>query len=103
MNAHDIDIDSHNAEGPAESPALQESFAELLEKSSKTSRRLQPGQKVRTRVISISGDYVYVDLHGKSEGIIDRSEFVDESGTVAVHEDDEIDAFFVSAKDGIRK
>jgi hypothetical protein len=40
----------------------EESFAELLEKSSNLSERLEPGQKVKAKVIGISGDSVYVDL-----------------------------------------
>ena len=81
----------------------EESFAALLEKSSNLSVRLDPGQKVRAKVISISGDTVYVDLGGKSEGIIDLSEFVDKTGTLHVKEGDEIEAFFLSVQDSMRK
>ena len=44
--------------------------------------RLEPGQKIKTTVISISGDMVYVDLGGKSEGVINLSEFMKEDGSV---------------------
>ncbi len=81
----------------------EESFAELLEKSSNLSDRLEPGQKVRTRVISISGDSVYVDLGGKSEGVIDLSEFVADDGSLHIKEGDEIEAIFLSVQDGMRK
>ncbi len=81
----------------------EESFAALLEKSSNLSARLEPGQRVMAKVISISGDTVYVDLGGKSEGIIDLSEFVDKTGTLQVKEGDEIEAFFLSVQDSMRK
>ncbi|MBF0558765.1 MAG: S1 RNA-binding domain-containing protein [Nitrospirae bacterium] len=81
----------------------EESFAALLEKNDVAGERLRPGQKVKARVISISGDSVYIDLGGKSEGMIALSEFVDESGAVGVREGEMIEAFFLSVQDGIRQ
>ncbi|MEJ2683162.1 MAG: S1 RNA-binding domain-containing protein [Candidatus Sulfobium sp.] len=82
---------------------VEEDFAALLEKSGDSSERLSRGQKVTARVVSISGDFVYVDLGGKTEGSIDIGEFVNEEGVLAVKEGDEVDAFFVSVQDGIRR
>ena len=65
--------------------------------------RLHPGQKVRAKVVSVSGDLVYIDLGGKSEGAIDLAEFLDEEGVTGVREGDEIEAFFVTVQDGIMK
>jgi small subunit ribosomal protein S1 len=81
----------------------EESFAEMLEKSSGLSERLRPGQKVRAKVVSISGDFVYIDLGGKSEGVIDLKEVLDKEGNCVVKAGDEIDACFVSVQDGVRK
>jgi len=81
----------------------EESFAALLEKSSGQSERLAPGQKVRAKVVSISGDLVYIDLGGKSEGVVDLNEFAGEGGTPNVSEGDEIEAFFVTVQDGARR
>ncbi len=81
----------------------EESFAALLEKNGAVSARLSPGQKVRARVISISGDAVYIDLGGKSEGMITLSEFIDDNGICQVKEGDVVDAFFLSVQDGIRR
>ena len=66
-------------------------------------RRLHPGQRVRAKVVSVSGDIVYIDLGGKSEGAIDLAEFLNEDGVVGVREGDEIEAFFVTVQDGIMK
>ena len=80
-----------------------ESFADMFEKSMSYTGRLEPGQKVKARVISISGDLVYIDLGGKSEGVIALSEFNDEKGKLVVHEGDEVEAFFIGVQDGLRK
>lgn len=79
--------------------AHEENFAAMLDKSS-MGQRLFPGQKIRTKVISISGDHVYVDLGGKSEGVVNLSEFIDKDGVAGVRAGDEIDAFYVTFEDG---
>jgi small subunit ribosomal protein S1 len=86
-----------------EDPRPEEDFAALFEKESRMPERLEPGQKIKTTVITISGDMVYVDLGGKSEGVIDLSEFVRGEGEVNVHEGDEVEAFFVSVQNGTKR
>ncbi len=81
---------------------VKEDFAKLLAQTT-TWERLGPGQKVRARVVSISGDFVYIDLGGKSEGVIDVNEVKTEDGTLTVHVGDEIDAFYINVKDGARR
>ena len=80
-----------------------ESFAKLLEKNGIKAARLSPGQKLKARVVSISGDFVYIDIGGKSEGVIDLEEFREKDGSVRIKEGEEIEAFFLSVQDGIRK
>jgi small subunit ribosomal protein S1 len=80
----------------------EEDFASMLEKSS-MGGRLYPGQKVRAKVVSISGDLVYINLGGKSEGAVDLAEFIDNDSAADVHEGDEIEAFFVTVQDGLMK
>lgn len=82
---------------------VEEDFAAMLEKSGDSSEKLSRGQKVRARVVSISGDLVYVDLGGKTEGSIDIGEFRNDEGIAGVSEGDEVDAFFVGVQDGIRR
>jgi small subunit ribosomal protein S1 len=86
-----------------ESPMMEEDFAALFEKESRMPERLDPGQKIKTTVISISGEMVYVDLGGKSEGVIDLSEFQKEDGTIAVQEGQEIEAYFLSVQNGAKR
>lgn len=103
MSDNMIENNSQNGTVTGEQAGYEESFATLFAKSSGLSERLTPGQKVRAKVVSISGDLVYIDLGGKSEGTIALSEFLDENGKAGIHEGDEIDAFFVTVQDGIRK
>lgn len=90
-------------ETEAENPAQEEDFAALFEKESRVPERLDPGQKIKTTVISISGDQVYVDLGGKSEGTIDLSEFVRDDGTCSVKEGDEVEAYFLNVQNGAKR
>lgn len=83
--------------------AGQESFAEMLEKSSSRKARLAPGQKVKAKVVGLSTEVVYIDLGGKSEGIIDINEFREENGDISVKEGDQVEACFVSVVDGAMK
>jgi small subunit ribosomal protein S1 len=81
----------------------EENFAALLEKSKDVPGRLEPGQKVKSKIISISDDLAYIDLGSKSEGVIDVNELVDNNGDLKVKEGDEIEASFVSVQNGMKK
>ena len=78
----------------------EENFAAMLDQCS-IGERLYPGQKVRAKVVSVSGELVYIDLGGKSEGAVDLAEFINKEGITTVCEGDEIEAFFVTVQDGL--
>jgi len=78
----------------------EENFAAMLDQCT-IGERLYPGQKVRAKVVSVSGDLVYIDLGGKSEGAVDLAEFINKEGVTIVREGDEIEAFFVTVQDGL--
>ncbi len=102
-------MEKNNMESTAVNPVSagegepEESFAELFTRENKLPGRLDPGQKIKTRIISIVNDTVYVDLGGKSEGVIDLAELTADDGTCTVQEGDEIEAFFVSVQHGVKK
>ena len=75
----------------------EESFAELFARSYTDPGRLEPGQKVTAKVLSISGDWVFIDTGRKGEGVLDRKELVDGEGNLAVAIGDSVTAWFVSA------
>lgn len=77
-----------------------EDFAALLAESERASsgreRRLQAGEVVRGRVISVGATTAFVAVGGKAEAAIDVAEFRDhETGAVTLKEGDEIEATVV--------
>jgi small subunit ribosomal protein S1 len=62
--------------------------------------RLEPGQAVETAIVSISGDSVFLQLSGKSEGVLDKAELMDKDGNLKAKEGDVIKAFFLRSENG---
>jgi small subunit ribosomal protein S1 len=103
MSDEQINNQDNIEERSATETGHEEDFAQLFEQSAQLAKRLEPGQKVTTRVAGISGDFVYIDLGGKSEGIIDRKELLNEEGVVTIQDGDELEAYFVTVENGARK
>lgn len=73
-----------------------EDFASMFEESfANMERQGAEGEQVRGRVVKISNDSAFIDLGGKSEGIIDLHEFKDPDGKVVLSVGDEIEATIV--------
>ena len=77
-----------------------ENFADLFEDSYSSVDNLEPGQQVETEIVSISGDYIFLHLGGKSEGLLESAELTDKDGKLTVKEGDRIKVFFLSSKNG---
>lgn len=77
-----------------------EDFAALFEKSMAKMDRLKPGQCIETTIVSISGDSVFLELSGKSEGVMAASELLDKDGDLTANEGDSIKVYFLNAKNG---
>ncbi len=75
-------------------------FASMYEKSFSGMTSFKPGQLVETQVLSISKDTVFLQLNGKSEGILPREEMTDKSGTLTVKIGDPIKVYFLRADNG---
>jgi len=76
----------------------EQSFAELFAQSPVRQDFLKPGQKVEAKIVKITGDWIFLDLGGKSEGYLDRKELADEEGNLTVKEGDTLTAYFLSSK-----
>jgi len=76
------------------------SFASAFEKTLTRNESFQPGQLFETQIVSISKDCIFLQLNGKSEGLLDRAELTDKEGKLTVKEGDAIKAFFLQAKNG---
>ncbi|HOV87434.1 MAG TPA: S1 RNA-binding domain-containing protein [Syntrophobacteraceae bacterium] len=79
-------------------PQEEESFEELLKKSRVVSTPLRRGEKVKTVVLKITPEWTFLDLGGKSEGLLSTKEIQDEEGNPTVKEGDVLEAFFLSSE-----
>ncbi|BCS53125.1 30S ribosomal protein S1 [Geobacter sp. SVR] len=91
-----------DAENNRDKTQEEEDFADLFEKSldSKGSRWHEPGQKVTAQILKVTGEWIFIDIGQKGEGIIDSKEFLDLDGKVTVGEGDRISVYFLSSSHG---
>lgn len=75
-------------------------FASFIESTLTRIERLQPGQMVETQIVSISKDSIFLQLSGKSEGVLERAELADQDGNLSVKEGDTVKVFFLNSKNG---
>jgi small subunit ribosomal protein S1 len=78
----------------------EESFAEMFEKSFVSSNQLEPGQKVEAKVLTVTKDWIFLDVGQKGEGVLDRKELLDADGNVKVAAGDVISTYFLSRAGG---
>src|SRR4030066_728296 len=78
----------------------EKSFAELLDEATITPRHYSPGEKIETTIVKITSEWIFLDLGAKSEGYLDKKEFLDEEGNLTVKEGDPITAYFLYSKHG---
>lgn len=76
-----------------------ESFEELF-KAEKTRKikHLTPGQKIKATIVGINDETAFLDVGGKSEGVINSSELRDKEGNFSYQIGDELDVYFLQAK-----
>lgn len=75
-----------------------QSFADLLESSLPGTGQLEPGQKITAEIVRISGEWVFLDLGGKSEGSIAAAELKDDEGNFRAKEGDTVDVYFLGVE-----
>ena len=79
----------------------EENFATLFENSfTEMNVKMEPGQSIETTIVSISGDCIFLELSGKSEGQLDKAEMTDKDGNLTVKEGDKIKVYFLSSQNG---
>lgn len=77
-----------------------ETFADLFQAKTVSRKTMQPGDRVEAVIVSISGDNVFLDIGGKSEGIVDAAELRNEAGELTVAPGDHLKVFFLAARSG---
>jgi len=78
---------------------MSESFASLFEESLKTIE-MHPGAIITGVVLDVDNDWVTVHAGLKSEGVIPRSQFIDENGECAVAVGDMVQVALEAVEDG---
>ncbi|MCF8145316.1 MAG: S1 RNA-binding domain-containing protein [Deltaproteobacteria bacterium] len=79
----------------------EEDFSALFEESlKKVKKRVQTDSQVSGTVVSIGEEWAFVDIGGKSEGVIATQELLGENGEPTVSVGDPISAYVVSTRDG---
>lgn len=83
-----------------ENDVTNEDFEKMLEESLVKSDSFEVGDEVKGTVVLITQDSILVDISGKSEAVIDRSEFLDENETITVQRGDAVKAIVASVTGG---
>ncbi|OBX83823.1 30S ribosomal protein S1 [Moraxella atlantae] len=78
-----------------------ESFAELFEASQAQTPTVERGAVISGEVVAIDNDWITVDTGLKSEGIVDRSEFLNEDGELEVAVGDQVQVVVDAVDNGM--
>src|SRR5687767_1774646 len=78
---------------------MSENFASLFEQSVQR-RILKPGTIIKGHIIKVDKDFDVVDVGLKSEGIVPKSEFLNQQGELEVTIGDEVDVSLDQVEDG---
>jgi small subunit ribosomal protein S1 len=89
--------DSSINDPPESDKESEESFAEMFEAYSAGMKEdLRIGDKLRTRIISISDKAVFVDTGTKTDGVVEAEELKDENGQLPYAVGDELELYVVA-------
>jgi len=77
-----------------------ETFADLFQDKPVSRKTLQPGDRLEATVVGISGENIFLDAGGKSEGILSASELRNQTGELTVTVGDRVQVFFLAARGG---
>ncbi len=75
------------------------SFEELFKaEKTKKIRHLTPGQKIKATIVGMNNETTFLDVGGKSEGVLNSSELKDGEGHFRHQIGDVLDVYFLQAK-----
>ena len=78
----------------------EERFEDMFQEKTVSQDRLQPGDKVEAVVAGISGENVFLDVGGKSEGVINAAELRNDEDELTVSEGDKVTVYLVALRGG---
>jgi small subunit ribosomal protein S1 len=92
-----------SARGAASRPKPVEDdvdFARFMEDQDDASENIEQGMIVAGQLVAVSGDWAFIDLGGKQEGILAVSEITDPDGKLTAAIGDRVEAFVVTIRAG---
>ena len=78
----------------------EERFEDLFGEKKIKAPKLKPGDRLEAMVAGISGENVFLDIGGKSEGVLAASELRGPDGELKVKSGDMVSVFFLAARGG---
>ena len=78
----------------------QESFADLFQEKTVTGQQVRPGDRIEAVIADISGENIFLDLGGKSEGLLSAAECRNENGELILSVGDKVSVFFLTQRGG---
>jgi len=80
---------------------MSDSFAELFQESeSKPLRRLKRGEKIKATIVGLSNESIFLDIGGKSEGVLHATEMTNDANEVTAAMGDTIEVYYLQSKNG---
>ncbi len=78
---------------------FNDSFEALLKEDEvKRIQHFSPGQKITATIAGISGESIFLDTGGKSEGILNTAELQDEEDNITVSVGEKVEVYFLQQK-----
>lgn len=78
----------------------EEHFADLFQEKSVRQKKLIPGDRLECVVADVRGENIFLDIGGKSEGVVKKSEFQNKEGDCPVNPGDSVKVFYVGLRNG---
>lgn len=78
----------------------EERFEDLFDEKQTATPKLKPGDRIEATVAGISGENIFLDIGGKSEGVLAAAELTDPEGNISVQTGDTVKVFFLSTRGG---
>ena len=61
---------------------------------------MEPGSKVEALIVGISGEHIFLDVGGKSEGVLQAAELRHDAGEITAQVGDRLNVFFLAQRGG---
>ncbi|VAW40427.1 SSU ribosomal protein S1p [hydrothermal vent metagenome] len=78
----------------------EERFADLFQVKTVSSRNLKPGDRIDARVADISGENIFLDVGGKSEGVLAAAEVRNQDGRIELKPGDAVKVYLLAVRGG---